>query len=155
MSTSLAHSYTPNSRLRLVLAAVILGLLSLNGFSRPGMTLYQIVSEALACLAGVVLFAQALLDQQKERAVEVQHTLRIGGVAVDGAVLLEDCSSHRVLSLSPGRFFSVLGAVAGIYSFLSQLFLFANATSFVGAAFLTPSLLKSQLAEGCAVGTVQ
>ncbi len=64
-------AYYCTRRLRFVLAAVILGLLSLDGFSRPGMTASQVVSEALAGLAGVVLFAQALLDQQKERAVEV------------------------------------------------------------------------------------
>eukprot|EP00752_Nemacystus_decipiens_P006524 g5875.t1 len=60
-------------RLRFVLAAVILGLLSLDGFSRPGMTTSQVVSESLAGLAGFVLFAQALLDQQKERAVEMRR----------------------------------------------------------------------------------
>lgn len=59
------------ARLRFVLAAVTLGLLSLDGFSRPGMTTSQVVSEALAGVAGLVLFAQALLDQQTERAVEV------------------------------------------------------------------------------------
>lgn len=75
----------PNSpaRLRFVLAAVVLGLLSLDGFSRPGMTTSQVVSEALAGLAGVVLFAQALLDQQKERAVEVRASMfRQGGYLV-------------------------------------------------------------------------
>eukprot|EP00903_Cladosiphon_okamuranus_P008720 g8352.t1 len=60
-------------RLRFFLAAVILGLLSLDGVSRPGMTTSQVVSEALAALAGVVLFAQALLDQQKERAVKMRR----------------------------------------------------------------------------------
>lgn len=63
------------SRARLVLAVVILGLLSLEGFARPGMTIFQLVSKLLAGLAGVLLFAQALLDQQKERAFEVTHTV--------------------------------------------------------------------------------
>ena len=58
-------------RLRLVLAIVILGLISLDGFSRPGMTTSQVVSEALAGLAGLALLVQALLDQRKEQAVQV------------------------------------------------------------------------------------
>lgn len=62
-------------RLRLVLAVVILGLISLEGFSRPGMTTSQIVSEALAGLAGLALLVQALLDQRKEQAVQVWRLL--------------------------------------------------------------------------------
>ena len=62
-------------RLRLVLAVVILGLISLDGFSRPGMTTSQIVSEALAGLAGLALLVQALLDQRKEQAVQVRRVL--------------------------------------------------------------------------------
>ncbi|CAN0107161.1 unnamed protein product [Ectocarpus fasciculatus] len=58
---------------RFVLAVVILGLLGLEGFARPGMTVFQIVSKLLAGLAGVLLFGQALLDQQKERAFEVRR----------------------------------------------------------------------------------
>lgn len=60
------------ARLRFVMAVVVLGLLSLDGFSRPGMSTSQVVSEALAGLAGLALFGQALLDQQKEQAVQVQ-----------------------------------------------------------------------------------
>ncbi|CAM9322434.1 unnamed protein product [Laminaria digitata] len=60
-------------RLRLVLAVVILGLISLDGFSRPGMTTSQVVSEALAGLAGLALLVQALLDQRKEQAVQMRR----------------------------------------------------------------------------------
>lgn len=62
-------------RARFVLGVVILGLLSLEGFVRPGMTIFQLVSKLLAGLAGVSLFAQALLDQQKERVFEVTATI--------------------------------------------------------------------------------
>ncbi|CAM9187215.1 unnamed protein product [Ectocarpus sp. 6 AP-2014] len=58
---------------RFALGVVILGLLSLEGFAPPGMTIFQLVSKLLAGLAGVSLFAQALLDQQKERAFEMRR----------------------------------------------------------------------------------
>lgn len=50
---------------------MILGLLSLDGVSRPGMSTSQVVSEVLAALAGSILLGQAFLDQQKEQAVKV------------------------------------------------------------------------------------
>lgn len=54
-----------------MLAGVILGLLSLEGLPKPGMSASQIISQALAAQAGFVLLVQALLDQQKEQAVQV------------------------------------------------------------------------------------
>ncbi|CAN0056084.1 unnamed protein product, partial [Hapterophycus canaliculatus] len=71
-------------RLRFVLAAVILGLLSLDGFSRPGMTTSQVVSEVLAGLAGISLLVQALLDQQLERAVETRREAMAAAAASEG-----------------------------------------------------------------------
>ncbi|CAM9875155.1 unnamed protein product [Ectocarpus sp. 12 AP-2014] len=76
---------------RFVLGVVILGLLSLEGFAQPGMTIFQLVSKLLAGLAGVSLFAQALLDQQKERAFEMRREAiaaapaSAGGPAMDTA----------------------------------------------------------------------
>ncbi|CAM9652363.1 unnamed protein product [Scytosiphon promiscuus] len=71
-------------RLRFVLAAVILGLLSLDGLSRPGMTTSQVVSEVLAGLAGVSLFVQALVDQQLERAVATRREAMAAAAASEG-----------------------------------------------------------------------
>ncbi|CAN0112737.1 unnamed protein product, partial [Ascophyllum nodosum] len=57
-------------RVRFLLAVVILGLISLEGVSRPGMSISEVISKALAVIAGFTLLGQSLLDQQKERAVQ-------------------------------------------------------------------------------------
>ena len=67
-----------------MLAVITLGLISLDGFSRPGMTISQVVSEALAGLAGLALLVQALLDQRKEQAVQVRGLLILLMVVVGG-----------------------------------------------------------------------
>lgn len=59
------------SRLRLVFGGVILGLLSLDGLVRPGMTTTQLVSTTMAALAAIALLSQAFLEQRKEKAVQV------------------------------------------------------------------------------------
>lgn len=55
-----------------MLAGIILGLVSLEGLPKPGMSGSQIISQALAAQAGFALLVQALLDQQKEQAVQVK-----------------------------------------------------------------------------------
>lgn len=52
-----------------------LGLLSLEGVSRPGISTSEIVSKALAAIAGFALLGQAFLDQQKEQAVQVSDCI--------------------------------------------------------------------------------
>lgn len=53
----------------------MLGLLSLDGLPRPGMTNSQLVSITMVALAALALLAQGLLDQRKEQAVQVKNTL--------------------------------------------------------------------------------
>lgn len=80
-----------------------LGLLSLEGVSRPGISTSEIVSKALAAIAGFALLGQAFLDQQKEQAVQVS----------DCVTSTSDCTKEALLC------FASRDAVAYIHPFLT------------------------------------
>ena len=69
-----------------------LGLLSLEGVSRPGISTSEIVSKALAVIAGFALLGQAFLDQQKEQAVQVSEYITSRSDCMKEALL---CSTSR------------------------------------------------------------
>ncbi|CAN0150501.1 unnamed protein product [Discosporangium mesarthrocarpum] len=84
-------------RLRVFFAGVILGLLGLNGVPATGMTPFQLTSEALAAVSGLVILLQAFLDQQKEEAVQRRLEALDAESLVAGAPAAEGMAAKEVV----------------------------------------------------------